>query len=269
MSGNAKILISTLALKTMADIKEIISDECGFEIFIDGHEWENREKALGLLQNIIDKRQVPLTMHGPMYGVDLSADVDSNLYTKTINSFVEAINLCARLGCRHLVVHTHNGIVPGGAKIRKQQNFIAAIQKLASFSLKKNVHLLVENIGTKTNNTILFNVDEYIALFNNLDKSLKIGSILDIGHAHLNQWNIPDVMERLDGYLYAMHVHDNHGIIDEHLPLGLGKINFDAIFIKWDSLTGKPDIVLEYDPTEHVTIEKIKEDVQYVKSHII
>jgi sugar phosphate isomerase/epimerase len=50
-----------------------------------------------------------------------------------------------------------------------------------------------------------------------------VGRTLDIGHAHINGHLDEFLGHRFDR-IYNIHLHDNHGEKDEHLPLGAGSI---------------------------------------------
>ena len=55
-----------------------------------------------------------------------------------------------------------------------------------------DVKVLIENVGLRTKNNVLFDLPEYIALF---DIFPQAGALLDTGHAHVNGWDIPAVVK--------------------------------------------------------------------------
>ena len=61
------------------------------------------------------------------------------------------------------------------------------------------------------------------------------------GQRELKQW-----LEELGAYIGQLHLHDNHGRDDDHLPLGHGKIDFKLIFAYFTSnRLPRPIITLE------------------------
>jgi sugar phosphate isomerase/epimerase len=58
-----------------------------------------------------------------------------------------------------------------------------------------------------------------------------VGLLLDVGHANLGEGGVPAVHAamRATGRLVAMHLHDNHGDRDDHLPLGSGTAELDGL----------------------------------------
>jgi sugar phosphate isomerase/epimerase len=69
---------------------------------------------------------------------------------------------------------------------------------------------------------------------------------LDVGHQHsFSKTSLAKWIEVLGDHLQEIHVHDNRGIHDEHLPVGRGSINFAGLFglLRVKSIT--PLITLE------------------------
>ncbi len=65
----------------------------------------------------------------------------------------------------------------------------------------------------------------------------KIGFCFDPGHAFF-LGNVPMTywLDVLGEFLVEVHLHDNHGLSDEHLPLGKGSIDYPTIFRRLRSL---------------------------------
>jgi sugar phosphate isomerase/epimerase len=59
-------------------------------------------------------------------------------------------------------------------------------------------------------------------------------------HAPLILW-----MKELGKYLGHLHLHDNHGQSDEHLPVGCGTFPFTELFDNLQSFAARPTITLE------------------------
>jgi sugar phosphate isomerase/epimerase len=82
-------------------------------------------------------------------------------------------------------------------------------------------------------------------LLETLDSPLA-GFCLDVGHllafAHSN-WN--DWLTILGPWLGQLHLHDNKGVLDDHLPVGRGDFDFQGLFSYLKSNSLKPIITLE------------------------
>ena len=57
-----------------------------------------------------------------------------------------------------------------------------------------------------------------------------LGLALDIGHANLLPRGVGSFIETFPDKIYHLHLSDNNGILDQHLRVGEGNINFKSIF---------------------------------------
>jgi sugar phosphate isomerase/epimerase len=77
-------------------------------------------------------------------------------------------------------------------------------------------------------------------------ESPAFGHCFDIGH-----WNmfatgsLTDWFAKLGRHTRHLHLHDNHGQFDEHLPVGQGVIDFTALFEQIKQLDPPPSMTLE------------------------
>ena len=83
----------------------------------------------------------------------------------------------------------------------------------------------------------------YLALFESYPQAL---ALLDTGHAHVNGWNLPETVKRLQKKLLAVHVHDNDGSGDSHQPVGLGTIEWEPYFASIRDYAPNALQILEY-----------------------
>jgi len=72
----------------------------------------------------------------------------------------------------------------------------------------------------------------------------RVGVTLDLGHAHLTV-GIPEAIATLGKRIVSVHVHDNHGLTDEHLWPGDGTIDWEAAIPALKALADPPAAVLE------------------------
>ena len=64
----------------------------------------------------------------------------------------------------------------------------------------------------------------------------RIGVCLDIGHANYSNIPVREWFEELGEWIGYMHLSDNHGQYDDHLPLGKGTIDWDEADRLWRGL---------------------------------
>jgi sugar phosphate isomerase/epimerase len=106
-------------------------------------------------------------------------------------------------------------------------NFIDAMIELTRFAAKMKVDLMLENVPAE-NGTQLGSI-EY---FSHVMKAVPVLRFhLDVGHAFIENRmkGVKDYINAFGDRLAHVHMHDNHGKQDEHLPLGMGKIDFRKV----------------------------------------
>ncbi|HKM76719.1 MAG TPA: sugar phosphate isomerase/epimerase [Candidatus Bathyarchaeia archaeon] len=109
------------------------------------------------------------------------------------------------------------------------ENFTNSITELTEFAAEKKVELMLENVPSQ---------DGGVADFRNfsavMEKVPKLMFHFDIAHAYIEN-RMAGIRSYLDAFsdrLVHIHIHDNHGEEDEHLPLGWGKIDFRKV-VRW------------------------------------
>ncbi len=73
----------------------------------------------------------------------------------------------------------------------------------------------------------------------------RIGVCLDLGHAHYSQTKIAGWFDALGEHIGYLHLSDNNGIYDDHLPLGEGTIDWQEADRLYRSLNKNIPMTLE------------------------
>jgi len=77
---------------------------------------------------------------------------------------------------------------------------------------------------------IISNTDALLRLMDHV-KSDNFGAVLDTGHQNAQKEILPLSVEKLGDKIFYLHVSDNDGKANEHLPLGKGNIDWEGIFL--------------------------------------
>jgi sugar phosphate isomerase/epimerase len=77
---------------------------------------------------------------------------------------------------------------------------------------------------------IISNTDALLRLMDYV-KSDNFGAVLDTGHQNAQKEILPLSVEKLGNKIFYLHVSDNDGKVNEHLPLGRGNIDWEGIFL--------------------------------------
>lgn len=102
--------------------------------------------------------------------------------------------------------------------------------------------LVIENVP-RVENTIGSSMEELISIIKKINDP-RVGIMLDTGHCYMNyNEDFLEECQKVFGYLFGLHINDNHGEYDEHLQIGEGTIPFEQLF---SNLAGKDlEFVLE------------------------
>jgi sugar phosphate isomerase/epimerase len=162
--------------------------------------------------------------------------------------------MCQELGIEHVTIH------PDYMKLRREQKELVAetIKSMRTLSANAQAHgltLCLENFEEE-----YFSVDNIKQILSSVD-SLKF--TLDIGHAYMKvkkTANVLSFISELAPYINHVHMHDNHGFRDEHLPLGVGTIEFPRIIeaLKAQGYDRTVTLEVHADDREYLQISKRK-----------
>lgn len=238
---NGRIFVSSLPLARPLDVKTLLATGSGLEIFAEGPRWRDPENGLRLTRTLLRGYNGPLSLHLPFYDLNLASENYPALRDLTLATYKQFLGVAAELHCEHAVIHTHAYTCPIYDPSQTRQRVKNLLPLLAASARQAGVKLAVENIGRGP--TQLFDSEEYVHLFREIEG---IYALLDIGHAFLNGWDIPRVIWQLRDKIVALHLHDNRGQADEHLPIGMGSINWRLIKEALALLPAPPALILEY-----------------------
>ena len=110
---------------------------------------------------------------------------------------------------------------------------------------KGDCRLAIENIYEERPDTLVQLVDSF--------GSKWFGHCFDAGHWHLfGRSRMAEWLEVISSRLFHLHLHDNHGRADEHLPVGKGTIDFSPLQLKLQNMSPRPSMTLEAHNPEHL-----------------
>lgn len=228
-----KFSVSDLAFGGFkANDLEQLPSELGIEIFYEfGNDiyWDKR------LETVLAGRRI--SIHAPCVGVNLADPEDENY----LEIFRKTLDFAKKCNADFIVLHTNEEWF--GEREEVMQMVEERIRDLLMLAKVFNVPILLENVGIRAKNTLLYDWHDYVAL---LDKFPDAGSLIDLGHAHANGWNIVESLVVLRERIKAIHLHDNNGKADQHLPIGKGIIDWTAYFKKAKRIIPEAVQVLEY-----------------------
>jgi len=161
-----------------------------------------------------------------------------------ISEAVRYFEIFKKLGVKFVAIHANWPTEMFSSKegIKWQ---IETLKKLVKEAKNYNLNLMYEPIDTPQDS-----IENVTAIFNSVPN---LFLLLDIGHASLNGRKPEEFIIRFYKKLRYVHLHDNLGWEDLHLPMGVGSINW-----------GKTLKILKKYYNGTVTLEMFSRDKDYV-----
>jgi len=212
----------------------------GFEV-IAGQSHYDPEEFKVYRENITrikEELQPSFTVHTPITDINLGS-INRRIRDASLADVQAALELAREIGAAAVAVHASPGILamPGGrwsqetasphlrAELVHQEEFmIKSLRQLAD--LAPDILICLENLVFP--HELYRSPDEMRELLRKVDRS-NVRLTLDVGHAVVAGHNPQDFVHQLYDDIYHVHLHDNHGTVDEHLPLGRGIIDYMGV----------------------------------------
>lgn len=233
--------------------------DCQIELMMDGFFWDNFAIFKKQFVNRISQYDIIYSLHSPCWDVNLSSET-GRLREASLMVAMDAIDFAANSKCNYLVIHTGFCQSPAFDREKAKERSYEALQLLYHRARESGVRLAVENVGY--HGTSLYSYNEFVHLLDEFGH--EIGYILDIGHAALNGLDPAALIRDTRQRLFGIHLHDNNGQSDQHLPVGEGVIPWPPIFAEIGYLDNSCSLVLEYG--WGTPVEKLLKTRQYFEN---
>ncbi|QGG47597.1 sugar phosphate isomerase/epimerase family protein [Heliorestis convoluta] len=249
-----RIFVSTLSLRDKEDLKKCMDEEIGIEIFAERPCWRDPESDFEQTKEWLRHYKGPRSLHAPFYDLNLASENHPAIREISLDTYKDFLQIAVELQCDHVTIHPNASSTQIFDTTLARQRIKQALSLLAGKAHRLGIPLAIENIGHGDGE--IFGQEAYIAL---LQEQVAAQALLDVGHAHINGWDIPSVIRRLGTKLAGLHLHDNDGHSDLHLPIGKGTIEWEPIWQALAESTASPALILEYNNA--VPVEVILEAV--------
>lgn len=195
----------------------------GWEIVHEGRQRLTPEN-LPEARNIVETTRLTITVHLPYSDLNL-ASVNQPIWEETVRQMKNCLDLASDFA-RLAVVHPGH-FSPLGMQLPDAawSQAILGIQQVADHAAELDMRVAVENMVNMP--AILGRRPEEISGIIETVGRENVGFIFDVGHANTNG-NVVDFLKLKDQVIH-MHVHDNHGERDEHLPVGNGTVPWNKV----------------------------------------
>jgi sugar phosphate isomerase/epimerase len=197
---------------------------CSFPDHLDYHDPEHVREAAALMTRLGIEAN---SFHAPFADhIDISSLVPAHRESSVREVFT-ACDAASTLGARYLVLH------PGPEKEGKPRPeewyhrmvcAAASLNEIARHCHDLGLTLLLENMLPH----LMFGHTSDILFLLGAIRETNVGTCLDTGHAFLSG-DLRTVVHKLSGHLRMLHVNDNLGDRDGHLPPGEGAIDWISL----------------------------------------
>jgi sugar phosphate isomerase/epimerase len=231
--------------------------ELGFdylELTMDAPEahYSKIRKERAPLLRALERSGMGIACHLPTFVS--TADLTPGLRDASLNEVLASLEVAADLDPLRIVLHpSHMGGIAGFVRDRVTRYAMESLDSIVARADSLGVCLCIENMFPK--NGLFFNPKDFVAIF---ERFPGLRLTLDTGHAHLMGKGVAKTLEFIDLFgdrLGHVHVSDNFGTQDNHLPVGTGTIDFPTII---KALRG-----VKYDGT--ITLEVFSRDRDYLR----
>lgn len=170
----------------------------------------------------LSENGLKLSLHMPIHGVNLTWPVRS-VAAASLGEVVRTLELAGEIGADVMVVHP--GRVP--EEYLHSPQWLERSREVLRFSLslllpraeKLGVKLALENLGSARDRGLVRTAEEHCAI---LAEFPELFACFDVGHLHTVGGSPRTHLEAIFSRLIHVHLHDNRGDWDAHLPLGHG-----------------------------------------------
>ncbi len=189
------------------------------------------------------------TLHQPLYAddqwsrhvaptVDL-IDAEKSRRIAAMDEVKRALESAEQIPFRGIVLHL--GMKGDAWSPRALENSLTAIEHLKAFAGPLGVQILLENLQNEVTSP------ERLLEILDVGRFESVGVCLDIGHAHLSDYQNPGAgidaaFELLKPRIAQLHVHDNNGFRDEHMWPGTPASGVDWRNVHRHAATLAPDV---------------------------
>lgn len=202
--------------------KEI--EVCSFPQHLDFHNTDEVRRAADCMHALGVR---PVSFHAPFADrIDITS-LDEAVREAAVQEMLRACEAAALMRCPQVVLHPgpEQEACPYEAEFLERMHHAAvSLNRIAARCCDLGLRLLLENMLA---HLMFGHVRDMMYLLGEIT-TCEVGTCLDTGHAHLAR-EMDVVIQKLSGHLKMVHVNDNRGDWDAHLPPGEGTIDWPRV----------------------------------------
>jgi len=221
------------------------------------------EETLPEIKDLTSSYNFDYTVHSPFSDINISS-LNKSIRKESIRQVKYSIFAVNEIGGKILTFHPgRHSAATNKSRENTKKILFDSLKEISDYNKDYGVTIALENMPDTFITTMKVSKEVLEVLENKQLSGIK--HTMDVGHLETNNVDIGEYIQDLRNYLIHIHLHDNFGEFDNHLPLGDGNINFPRIFkaLKEINYTGR--IILEMTKTEDILkSRKFLEEKKYL-----
>lgn len=213
------------------------------ELMMDATPWDTKGDNWERLALELAKRPVKFSIHPPAWDTNLVSQIEE-LREATLQLHKRALQFAHKIGATQMVLHPGFSGSSAFDKAEARARAREITKELAVIAKPLGIRIAFENVGYQGQSIYTF--DEYIHALDGIDDI--VGYLIDTGHANINGWDVVELIKAVTPRLCGLHIHDNTGKNDAHLPIYKGTLPWDELFNAMKLAPENCEFVLEYTP---------------------
>jgi len=200
-----------------------------------------RRSKNSTITNLLNSYDFKYFLHTPSIDVNL-ASLNPSIGRASEKITLKTVHFASKVNAELLVSHVGRLSRDHPQSLMKKafKNAVARLKHIANASKDSGIIFTIENDHKTADYIIAGYPQQILSLVENIDCKLTF----DIGHAN-TLGKIENFLDTLSTYIVNIHLHDNNGVNDEHLPLGEGKIDIAKTLEKIKMSNRSTTLILE------------------------
>lgn len=197
------------------------------------------------IRTVVDSFKTRFSYSFHAYGYLNPAEENNLARAAWIEAGKESIDFLSDIGGRFINFHIGYALSSHSNREEMLFNAFESITALCKYAIPKNISIHIENDYSSHHILRLGDrIDDLQYFLRRRPENLYL--CFDVGHANIS-FSSPLVYKEMLSAVQSFHIHNNHGVEDEHVPIGgPGSIDLSALYC---DLEDRPDIygILEND----------------------
>jgi len=200
-----------------------------------------KDEAIPTIKDLLASYDLKYFLHAPSIDVN-PASLNPSIGKASEEMLLTAVRFAGEVNATLLVSHVGrlSRDYPQSLIGKAIENAITRLKRVTDSCRDLGVTFTIENDHKASDHSIAGYPGQVLSLIRQIDCKLTF----DVGHAN-TFGKIEDFFDTLKTYMVNIHLHDNNGINDQHLPLGEGKIQITRILEKIKKGNLQPSLTLE------------------------